>query len=126
MFRDCLFYQKIKEWKEKCHSNNSSEYSVSILKPKYFFKLGQTHTIVDLLIFRRVLVFFKNLYPTRFTYRGNITIIGRHSTIDSPDCVSLVSPPTITITKTRPHMESSHKLTCLRYFSVCSPMPTSK
>src|SRR5208282_1449966 len=50
---------------------------------------------------------------------GSIPVTGRHSTIDRPDSVSLVAPPTSTMRKISAATESSHNRTARRW-TVCA------
>ncbi len=45
---------------------------------------------------------------------GSVPTIGCHSTIDRPEWVSRVTPPTTTIANTSAQHTSSHAATCLR------------
>ena len=67
---DFLAKQEIHKRQQEHQPDQASEQAMQVFPPENRLELGQAHPLVDLLIFRRLLIFMKYLFPLRLIERG--------------------------------------------------------
>jgi hypothetical protein len=87
------------EGQQEYQANQATHHPMCIFKPEYRFKLVDVHIAIYLLVFGRLLVIAKLLEPLTGSEWRIMPWMGCQLTIDRPDPVSRVTPPSITITK---------------------------
>ena len=87
---------------EEDDADQPPEQAVEVLPPEDALELLQRHAVVDEPVLGRLPVLVERLLPVpRRSIGGSVPTIGCHSTIDRPECVRRVTPPTTTIGNTR-------------------------
>ena len=110
--RNPAAHGKPDERQQEHHADRAAEQPVEILPPEDALELRERHALVDLPVFgRRAGTWRRSPATARRFSGGSVPTIGCHSVIDSPECVSRVTPPTTTIANTSAQQTNSQAAT---------------
>jgi hypothetical protein len=106
--------EKKQEWQKKYNAGQACQQAMRPFPPIDDLESVQVHAAVELPVLRDRLVFREFGLPRGLRERRQQTVIGFHSTMDSPDSVNRVAPPTISVKKIIAAAASSQSRTARR------------
>ena len=111
---DAPAHREPDEGQQEHRADGAPEQAVEVLPPEDALEAGQVHRVVDLLELGGLLVLGESSFHRASVSGGTVPTSGCHSTIDSPEWVSRVTPPTTTMANTIAAHNSSQRATARR------------